>query len=184
MEAGNDPKVTGLSQRPPMRPDRMLRLLFASAVVLASGRAGAADISPTGFLVRLERTMAAPPARVYDALVGQVGCWWNPQHTYSGDSKNLSIDPRPGGCFCERLPNGGVEHMRVVLIRANEMVRMIGGLGPLQGSGVSGSMTWRLSPTEKGSKLELTYSVGDSWPAVSKALHPQWSVCSPSRLID
>ena len=139
----------------------MLRLLLASALVtFGSGLAAAAEIGSNGFLVRIERIVTAPPARVYDALIGQVGSWWNPQHTYSGDSKNLSIDPRPGGCFCERLPNGGVEHMRVVLLKTNEMVRLAGGLGPLQASGVSGSMTWRLSPTEKGTKLELTYSVG------------------------
>jgi uncharacterized protein YndB with AHSA1/START domain len=107
-----------------------------------------------------QRIIGAPAARVYDALVGQVGTWWNPQHTYSGDSKNLSIDPRPGGCFCERLPSGGVEYMRVVYIRPNEMVRLTGGLGPLQASGVSGSMTWRLSAAEIGTKLELIYSVG------------------------
>ncbi len=50
--------------------------------------------------------------------------------------------------------------MRVVLVRSNEMIRLVGGLGPLQASGVAGSMTWRLSPAERGTKLELTYSVG------------------------
>jgi uncharacterized protein YndB with AHSA1/START domain len=139
----------------------MIRPLLISAIaVLGSGAAGAVEVGPNGFLVRHEWMIAAPPARVYESLVGQVGSWWNPQHTYSGDSKNLSIDPRPGGCFCERLPNGGVEHMRVVLIKQNEIVRLVGSLGPLQASGVSGSMTWGLSPAEKGTKLELTYSVG------------------------
>ena len=139
----------------------MLRLILASAIVtLGSGLAGAAEVGSNGFLVRHERMIGAPGARVYDSLIGHVGSWWNPQHTYSGDSNNLSIDPRPGGCFCERLPNGGVEHMRVVYLKPNEMVRLVGGLGPLQASGVSGSMTWRISPTENGSKLELTYSVG------------------------
>jgi hypothetical protein len=50
--------------------------------------------------------------------------------------------------------------MRVVHLRPNQIVRMVGGLGPLQASGVSGSMTWRLSPVDSGTKLELTYSVG------------------------
>lgn len=139
----------------------MLPLLLVSAIaILGSGLAGAAEVSSNGFLVRHERIIEAPAARIYDSLIQQVGSWWNPQHTYSGDSKNLSIDPRPGGCFCERLPNGGVEHMHVVYLKPNEMVRMVGGLGPLQASGVAGSMTWRLSPAEHGSKLELTYSVG------------------------
>lgn len=139
----------------------MLRLLFVSTVVvLGCSLAGAADAGTNGFLVRQERIREAPPEQVYASLIGQVGSWWNSQNTYSGDSNNLSIDPRPGGCFCERLPNGGVEHMRVVLLRPNEMVRMVGGLGPLQASGLSGSMTWRILPANKETKLELTYSVG------------------------
>jgi uncharacterized protein YndB with AHSA1/START domain len=140
---------------------RMLRLLLVSVIAaLGSGLTDAAEVAPNGFLVRHERIIGAPAARVYDALIGQVGSWWNPQHTYSRDSKNLSIEPRPGGCFCERLQSGGVEHMRVVHLKPHEMVRLAGGLGPLQAFGVTGSMTWRLAPSEGGSKLELIYSVG------------------------
>ena len=135
-------------------------LVVATLAVLVSTPARAVEIASNGFLVRHELVIQAPAAKVYEALVAQVGSWWSEQHTYSGDSKNLSIDPRPGGCFCERLANGGVEHMRVVQVRQNEMIRMIGGLGPLQGAGISGSLTWRLSPVETGTKLELAYSVG------------------------
>ena len=52
------------------------------------------------------------------------------------DAKNLSIDARPGGCFCEKLPNGGgVEHARVVYVAPREVLRLSGALGPLQGVG-------------------------------------------------
>jgi uncharacterized protein YndB with AHSA1/START domain len=138
----------------------MIREFVCGIVVVASVPAGAADVSSNGFLVRHEMTIAAPAGKVYDALTGQVGAWWNAQHTYSGDSRNLSIDLHPGGCFCERLANGGVEHMRVTQWRRNQLLRMSGGLGPLQGSGVAGSMTWLLSPADNATRLELTYSVG------------------------
>ena len=86
-------------------------------------------------------TIQASPENVYAALTGKVGSWWNPEHTYSHDSRNLSIDARPGGCFCEKLDNGGgVEHMKVVLAWPGRMLRMTGALGPLQGSGLAGSM--------------------------------------------
>lgn len=68
------------------------------------------------------------------------------------DAKNLSIDARPGGCFCE-TSNGGVEHMRVVFVRRNQSLRMFGSLGPLLGSGGAGSMAWRLSPADNAAKL-------------------------------
>jgi uncharacterized protein YndB with AHSA1/START domain len=150
----------------------MLRLLVSAIAVLGATATAALEVGPNGFLVRHERVIAAPPARVYDALTGQIGSWWNPQHTWSGDGKNLSIDARPGGCFCERLPNGGVEHMRVVFLKANETVRLIGSLGPLQPSGVSGSMTWQMSPVEKGTRLVLTYSVGGFIPGGFDSIAP------------
>lgn len=138
----------------------MLRIFLVSIIgVLAAIPARAVDVTPSGFLVRYELAIAAPAAKVFDALL-DVGSWWSEKHTYSGDSRNLSIDARPGGCFCEKLPKGGVEHMRVVFLQANEALRLRGALGPLQASGVAGAMTWRLSPAAGGTKLELTYSVG------------------------
>ena len=104
-------------------------------------------------------TIAASPDSVYRSLIHPEK-WWNPAHSYSRDAENLSLDARAGGCFCEKLPNGSVEHMRVVYLAANQALRMSGALGPLQASGVSGAMTWRLSPAANGTKLELTYSVG------------------------
>jgi uncharacterized protein YndB with AHSA1/START domain len=138
----------------------VLREIAWVIAALASGSAGAVEVSANGFLVRHEMNIAAPPAKVYDAVTAQVGAWWNAQHTYSGDATNLSIELRPGGCFCERLANGGVEHMRVVQWRQDRLLRLSGGLGPLQGSGVAGSMTWVLSPADNATRLELTYSVG------------------------
>ncbi|HET7363252.1 MAG TPA: SRPBCC family protein [Burkholderiales bacterium] len=138
----------------------MLRILLVSAIgVLPGARAWAADVTPTGFLVRYELVIDGPAAKVYDSLL-DVGSWWSDQHTYSGASRNLSIDARGGGCFCEKLPTGAVEHMRVVYLKANEALRMSGALGPLQAHGVAGAMTWRLSPADRGTKLDLTYSVG------------------------
>ena len=78
----------------------MIRTLACIFVALVSARASAADVSPNGFLVRTELTIAAPASKVYDALTRQVGAWWNPQHTYSGDSANLSIDLRNSGASC------------------------------------------------------------------------------------
>ena len=150
----------------------MLRpLLLAALGSLACARASGADVSPTGFLVRYELAIAAPATAVFGALVN-IGSWWSEKHTYSGDSKNLSLDPRAGGCFCERLANGAVEHMRVVQIRTNELLRLAGALGPLQASGVTGAMTWRLSPAGNATKLELTYSVGGFMAGGFEAIAP------------
>ena len=139
------------------------RLLGVTALLVLAGTSGqsAPQVTPTGFLVKLETNINAPTAKVYEALIGQIGLWWNPDHTYSHDAKNLSIDPRPGGCFCEKLPNGGgVEHLRVVYVGAPQLVRFAGALGPLQASGLAGSLTWKLTGVAENTRVQLSYSVG------------------------
>ena len=136
-------------------------LLGALALLPTAAAQSTPQITPTGFLVNLEATVNAPKAKVYDTLVGQVGSWWSPEHTYSHEAKNLSIDPRPGGCFCEKLPNGGgVEHLRVVYIAPGEVLRLSGGLGPLQSSGLAGSLTWKLTGDGENTRVQPSYSVG------------------------
>jgi uncharacterized protein YndB with AHSA1/START domain len=130
-------------------------------MLLGTPAQSAPQVTSNGFVVKFDVSVNAPAAKVYDALVGQIGSWWNPEHTYSHDAKNLSIDARPGGCFCEKLPNGGgMEHLRVVYVAPPQVVRFSGALGPLQASGVAGSMTWKLTDGPDSTRLELTYSVG------------------------
>src|SRR2546423_15563347 len=132
----------------------------ALVMLLSASAYSAPQVTPTGFVMKLETNIHAPAAKVYEALVGQIGSWWNPEHTYSHDAKNLSIDARPGGCFCEKLPNGGgVEHLRVIYIVPRETVRFSGALGPLQASGVAGSMTWKLINDADNTRIQHSYSV-------------------------
>ena len=137
--------------------------LGALALVMLSGAPtqSAPQVTPNGFLVKFEVSVNAPAAKVYDALVGQIGSWWASEHTYSGDAKNLTIDARPGGCFCEKLPNGGgIEHARVIYVAPREVLRLSGALGPLQASGVAGTLTWKLTSGTDNTRIQLTYSVG------------------------
>jgi hypothetical protein len=58
----------------------MLRysLGMLALVALSGTRAQSApQITPNGFLVKFEVSINAPAAKVYDALVGHVGSWWN-----------------------------------------------------------------------------------------------------------
>lgn len=119
------------------------------------------QVAPTGFVVHHRAEVDAPPEDVWDALVDEVGSWWASSHSFSGDAKNLSIDARRGGCFCERLTDGGwVEHLRVIHAAPGATLRLSGALGPLQASGLAGSLTWSLSDVDGRTAVELTYSVG------------------------
>ena len=145
--------------------------LFAACVLAAPGAASAAvaDSTAAGFLVHHEAVFHAPAADVYAALV-KVGSWWDGNHTWSGQAANLSIDPRAGGCFCEKLPNGSVQHMTVVYADPGKQLRLAGGLGPLQGLAASGAMTFTLKGGDDGTRVTLDYMVGGYMPGGIGAL--------------
>jgi uncharacterized protein YndB with AHSA1/START domain len=135
-----------------------------AAIVLAlsptPAKTEVADSSANGFTVKAAVTINATPDDVYHRLIHNVGDWWDPAHSFSGDSHNLSIAEKPMGCFCEKLPNGGsVRHMEVVFLAPGKRLGMTGALGPLQSIAAAGNMTIQLSSAAGGTKVEVTYAV-------------------------
>src|ERR1700712_5013240 len=123
------------------------------------------DSAPNGFTVRQTYTINAKPAEVYQKLTHNVGDWWSSAHTFSRDAHNLSIDDKPGGCFCEKLPNGGgVQHLQVAFAAPGSALLMRGGMGPLMGLGVTGGLEISLAADANGTKMTVTYSVGGYIP--------------------
>ena len=143
---------------------RILSLACALAAVVpaASATAEVSSRSTSGFIVNVTLNVAAPPATVYASLTRHLSEWWDPAHTYSGDSKNMSIIAEPGGCFCEALVNGGgVQHATVINVAPGQLLRMSGALGPLQAGAVTGTLSWQFEKSGSAdSKLVLTYVVG------------------------
>ena len=137
------------------------------AAVLAAGLMAAIpapaavnDVSATGFTIVETAEISASPDQVYRALATP-SRWWNSEHTFSGDAANLSLDPRAGGCWCETLPGGGsTQHMVVVNAMPGKMLRLRGGLGPLQAMAVDGVMTFALKPDGDKTRLTMSYAAG------------------------
>jgi hypothetical protein len=154
---------------------RWLILCGIYAITLMSGGAASAEVLDSaagGFTVSHTIQLAAAPLRVYSEFV-RIGEWWHPEHTFSGNSRYLSLDARPNGCFCEIWAEGtGVRHMTVVYADPGKLLRMTGGLGPLQALGVAGSLTLTFSKTETGTKLEMVYRVGGYYPKGLDSLAP------------
>ena len=118
------------------------------------------DSSASGFSISISLEIVASPDQVYRQLVNNIHRWWESAHTFSGDASNLYIEEKATGCFCERLPGGGsVRHLQVVYADPGKTLRLQGGLGPLQAMAVAGSMTWKVTATEPGTLLHLTYNV-------------------------
>jgi hypothetical protein len=140
----------------------MKRVASMLAVMLITVPAGAEvrDADAGGFAVVSRVTVTATPGQVYAAL-GRIGGWWDPAHSWSGKAENLTLELRAGGCFCEALPDGGsVEHLRVVFAQPGKQLRLRGALGPLQGEGVDGALTWLIASGAGGTTIEQSYVVG------------------------
>ena len=112
-----------------------------------------------GFELSYSEVVTASPAEATEAF-GKVGMWWNPDHTYSGNSDNLSMALQPGGCFCEKLPGGGgIEHMRVAYVDPGKRIVLTGSLGPLLYEATSAVLDVQIKPAGKGSTVTATYKV-------------------------
>src|SRR5215467_6715751 len=148
-----------------MRATIPLAAAFLAFTAMPSS-ATVADSGPNGFTVKVTVHVQASPADAYRKFVRNVGDWWNSSHTFSGSSKNLSIEERAAGCFCEKLlDGGGVRHMEVVTIMPGKMLVMTGALGPMQALAVAGNLRVVFSPEDGGTKLEATYAVVGYLPA-------------------
>jgi hypothetical protein len=142
------------------------RLAIFAAVAAAAANGAVVDSASNGFTVKIPLHIQAPPAAVYQKFVRNVGDWWNPAHTFSGSAKNLSIDEKAMGCFCERLPDGGaVRHLEIVYLVPGKTMVLSGALGPMQALAAAGNLRLQFSPEEDGTKLEVTYAVTGYLPA-------------------
>jgi uncharacterized protein YndB with AHSA1/START domain len=147
---------------------RIVTVVALTAVLLggiARSRAEVLWSAPTGFEVRETVHVAAAPARAFDDFIAHVGDWWSDDHTWSGSAKNMSIQNFPGGCFCEKLKDGGgVEHLRVVSLRPGAAISLAGGLGPLQALAFQGVMRVTFIAAGTGADVTLTYRVQGADP--------------------
>jgi len=142
----------------------ILLSLLIGGVAMGEARAEVTFSAPGVFEVKSVTTIAAAPAKVYATLTGQVGEWWNPEHSWSGRPGALYIEPRAGGCFCENLADGGsVQHLEVVHAKPAALLRMRGGLGPLQELPLEGVQTWELKAAGSGqTEVSLSYRASGS----------------------
>ena len=143
------------------------RLISAIATLLALSAAPAlAEVksaTPGGFEVGGSVAIAAPPARVWAVLTAP-DAWWSRDHRWFRNS-TLSLDLAPGGCWCERAADGRVSrHLETALVEPGSKLVLRGGLGPLQGQGASGGLTFDLKAEGDGSLLTWAYVVGGYTP--------------------
>jgi hypothetical protein len=144
------------------------RLVASSLCVLASlgsARAEIEDATPDGFTLENVVQVPTDAATTWKALVEDVDQWWPADHTWWGAEGVLTIEPRAGGCFCERRGEQQALHMLVAFVDPPRLLRLTGGLGPLQGMGLHGALELRLAPAEGGgTRITMFYRAGGYTP--------------------
>jgi hypothetical protein len=140
----------------------MRKTIVAIAIVLFAITAVAevTDSAANGFTTVNEVVINTERAKAWvDAI--NVGMWWSPDHTISGDATRLSIQPTPLGCFCETLGDAaGIVHLTVTSVMPMTLLRLTGGLGPLGLRGVDGNMIWEFEDAGEATRVRFSYAVG------------------------
>jgi len=143
------------------------RLLLATlmACLAAPAFAEVKDSSPSGFTVENAVRVPVDAEVAWKALVEDVDAWWPADHTWWGADGVLSIEPHAGGCFCERHGASEARHLEVVFVDPGKLLRMTGGLGPLQGMGLHGVLEFRFAPIDSGgTAITMFYRAGGYTP--------------------
>jgi hypothetical protein len=151
-----------------------MRALIALGVLALPAPAAAEVLSTSanGFEVAHSVNLVLKPEVVFAAFP-RVSEWWDPEHTYSGDSRNLSLLAVPGGCFCERFPKGGgIEHMHVTYIDPGKRMVLTGPLGPLLFDATAGVMDVQVKTIAGGAQLTLNYRAAGFFKGNAAATAP------------
>jgi uncharacterized protein YndB with AHSA1/START domain len=136
----------------------MRTIIFALSLTLATpATAEVLSASANGFEIQHSVSLVIPQPKAFTAF-GQVGQWWSKDHTYSGDAARMTLQMRPGGCFCETLEGGGgIEHLRVTYVQPDERIVLTGGLGPLLYEATAGVMDVKVERIAGGSRVTMNY---------------------------
>ena len=152
---------------------RRLKLIAiaALATVTTATRADVRQSAPDGFVVGFAQTVPTSPAKAFAAIV-DVGRWWNPEHSYSGNAANLALRAEAGACFCEAWDGNSVRHGTVIMALRDQVLRIDGALGPLQGMAVTGILTIGLKAEGAGTTVTLLYRVNGAAGSALDKLAP------------
>ena len=127
-----------------------MRLIIGVVLINLMTATASAEViksAVNGFIIQHSTTIAYDHAGVFKTMTGKVGDWWSPEHSFSGDASNMSVDSH---CFCERWDGNLVRHLNTTIWIENAKVVMEGGLGPLKELGLNGTMIWLVAPIEDG----------------------------------
>ena len=149
---------------------RVAALLLVAALS-ASAHAEVISASPDHYELKQEAVSTLAPGELWDRLI-HPELWWHPDHTYSGTSEHLSLDPKAGGLWKETWANGSVAHGTVLTVVHGKMLRLDAPFGPLQGMAVSVIWTITLVPEGKGTRVVFAETANGATASALDQLAP------------
>tara|TARA_R110000803_G_scaffold65040_4_gene126183 strand:+ start:2056 stop:2562 length:507 start_codon:yes stop_codon:yes gene_type:complete len=149
---------------------RVAALLLVAALS-ASAHAEVISASPDHYELKQEAVSTLAPGELWDRLI-HPELWWHPDHTYSGTSEHLSLDPKAGGLWKETWANGSVAHGTVLTVVHGKMLRLDAPFGPLQGMAVTVIWTITLVPEGKGTRVVFAETANGATASALDQLAP------------
>ena len=146
-----------------------MRAIIFTAILTCAAPAAAEVVSasPDHYTLRQQGASPLAPDALWARLI-EPASWWHPDHTYSGDSANLSLKAKAGGVWREDWDGGSVFHGEVLMARKGKTLRLDAPFGPLQEMGVSVVWTITLTPDEETGGTTVTFDEIANGTAASK----------------
>lgn len=127
----------------------MFSALMVSASMMGAAQAEVVSAAPDHFTLKLQADTELSTDEVWARLVDPKS-WWLGEHSYSGDSANLSIDAQAGGLWREDWEGGSVWHGTVLQAQPGKVLSLNAPFGPLQGMAVTSVWTISLDTNSDG----------------------------------
>jgi uncharacterized protein YndB with AHSA1/START domain len=130
----------------------------------------------------MEVKIKATPSRVFEALTTQVASWWGAPYLYSELAKDIVLEPKIGGKFCEVWGEDEGKLWGIVTqLRKNEWLEITGSIG--MSGPVQGVLCYELKGVQGGTLLRLTHeAIGPISPRIRSGYASGWKDLLGTRL--
>ena len=135
-----------------MKQRLSISLLMTLALITHSALAEIVVSQPDHYQLVHEGVSEQSVEQVWDRLINP-DQWWHPEHTYSGDAANLSLNLTAGGQWQEQSDTHTVSHGTVLFVNPPYQLKLNAPFGPLQGKAVTVVWTITLEALDQGTRV-------------------------------